>query len=113
MARHVQKQAVLLAQIESLNRGVQSRDPKEFDVPATVRYLYHYAGWAQLSPSSELRDWKPIGVVAAIISGSSPLVTLAQVVAPALAAGNPVCLKPPKCSPLPALLFASIAVQAG
>ena len=109
----MQKHAVLLAQIESLNRGVQSRDPKEFDVPATVRYLYHYAGWAQLLPSSELRDWKPVGVVAAVLSGSSPLVTLAQVVAPALAAGNTVCLKPPKSSPLPALLFASIAVQAG
>lgn len=113
LARHVQKHAVLLAQIESLNRGVQFRDPRDFDVPATVRYLYHYAGWAQLLPSSELRDWKPIGVVAAVISGSSPLVTLAEIVAPALAAGNTVCLKPPKCSPLPALLFASIAVHAG
>jgi aldehyde dehydrogenase (NAD+) len=99
--------------MECLNRGVQIRDPRDFDVPAVVRYLYDYAGWAQLSSSTELRDWKPVGVVAAVIAGSSPLVTLAQIVAPALSAGNTVCLKPPKCSPLPALLFANIATQAG
>jgi aldehyde dehydrogenase (NAD+) len=97
--------------MESLNRSVQCRDPREFDVPAVVRYLYHYAGWAQLS-SSELRDWKPMGVVAGVMSGVSPLITLAHIVAPAIAAGNTVCLKPPKCSPLPALLFANIAAQA-
>ncbi|XP_021913051.1 aldehyde dehydrogenase family 16 member A1-like isoform X2 [Zootermopsis nevadensis] len=113
LARHMQKHATLLAQMESLNRGVQSCDPREFDVPAVVRYLYYYAGWAQLSSSSELRDWKPVGVVAGIMSAVSPLITLAQIVAPALAAGNTVCLKPPKGSPLPALLFANIAMQAG
>lgn len=112
LARHVQKHAALLTQMESLNRGVQSRDPREFDVPAVVRCLYYHAGWAQLSSSSELRDWKPF-VVAGVMSGLSPLITLAQIVGPALATGNTVCLKPPKGSPLPALLFANIASQAG
>ncbi|KAJ9583592.1 hypothetical protein L9F63_022065, partial [Diploptera punctata] len=111
--RHLQKHSATLAQIESLNRGVQNRDPKEFDVPILVRYFYHYAGWAQHSSSTELRDWKPLGVVAAVLSSSSPLAALGFIIAPALAAGNTICLKPSQRSPLPALLFASIASQAG
>ena len=98
--------------MESLNRGVQNRDPKEFDIPAMVRCFYHYAGWAQLS-GVELADWKPLGVVAGVLSSMTPLAILGFMIAPALAAGNTICLKPSQHFPLPALLFASIASQAG
>nr|CAD7197749.1 unnamed protein product [Timema douglasi] len=58
LARHLQKNVSLLVQVECLNRGVQTRDPREFDVPAAVRHFYHYAGWAQLI-HSDLKGWEP------------------------------------------------------
>ncbi|CAG2068090.1 unnamed protein product, partial [Timema podura] len=60
LARHLQKNVSLLVQVESLNRGVQTSDPREFDVPAAVRHFYHYAGWAQLV-HSDLEGWEPRG----------------------------------------------------
>nr|CAD7463743.1 unnamed protein product [Timema tahoe] len=112
LARHLQKNVSLLVQVESLNRGVQTSDPREFDVPAAVRHFYHYAGWAQLV-HSDLEGWEPRGVVAGILSSCCPLAMLAWIIAPALAAGNTVCLRPSKQTPLPAMLLAHIAIEAG
>nr|CAD7392135.1 unnamed protein product [Timema cristinae] len=112
LARHLQKNVSLLVQVESLNRGVQTSDPREFDVPAAVRHFYHYAGWAQLI-HSDLKGWEPQGVVVGILSSCCPLAMLAWIIAPALAAGNTVCLRPSIKTPLPAMLLAHIAIEAG
>ncbi|XP_063223947.1 putative aldehyde dehydrogenase DhaS [Bacillus rossius redtenbacheri] len=112
IARHLQKHTSLLVQLESLNRGVQTSDPREFDVPAAVRCFYHYAGWAELA-AHDLAGREPVGVVAGVTSWSSPLSLLAWMVAPALAVGNTVCLAPSRHAPLPAFLLAHICAQAG
>jgi aldehyde dehydrogenase (NAD+) len=112
LARAVQRHARLLAVLESLDNGKSIRETRDIDVPLVARHLYHHAGWAQLM-ETELAGYGPVGVVGQIIPWNFPLLMLAWKVAPALAAGNTVVLKPAEFTPLTALAFAELAQEAG
>jgi aldehyde dehydrogenase (NAD+) len=112
LARAVQKHARLLAVLESLDNGKSIRETRDLDVPLVARHFYHHAGWAQLR-DTEFPGYSPVGVVGQIIPWNFPLLMLAWKVAPALAAGNTVVLKPAEFTPLTALCFAELAQQAG
>ncbi len=112
IARHIQKHHRLLAVIESLDNGKPIRESRDVDVPLAARHFYYHAGWAQLM-ESELRDYQPLGVVGQIIPWNFPLLMLAWKIAPALAMGNTVVLKPASYTRLSALLFAEIIAEVG
>ena len=112
IARHVQKHARLVAVLASLDNGKTIRETRDADVPVVIRHLYHYAGWAELM-DEEMRNWKGVGVVGAIVPWNFPLMLLIWKVAPALAMGNTVVLKPATTTRLTALLFAEICAEAG
>jgi aldehyde dehydrogenase (NAD+) len=112
LARAVQKQARLLAVLESLDNGKSIRETRDLDIPLVARHFYHHAGWAQLA-SPEFAGHGPVGVVGQIIPWNFPLLMLAWKIAPALAAGNTVVLKPAEFTPLTALCLAEIAHDAG
>src|SRR6516164_355717 len=112
IARLIQRHSRLFAVIESLDNGKPIRETRDIDVPLVARHFYHHAGWAQLM-ATELADRMPVGVCGQIIPWNFPLLMLAWKVAPALAAGNTVVLKPAEFTPLTALLFAEITQQIG
>ncbi|MBL8132704.1 MAG: aldehyde dehydrogenase family protein [Anaerolineae bacterium] len=112
IARVVQKHARLLAVLEALDNGKSIRETRDLDVPLVVRHFYHHAGWAQLM-DRELHGFQPVGVIGQIIPWNFPLLMLAWKVAPALAMGNTVVIKPAPATSLSALLFAEILVEAG
>jgi aldehyde dehydrogenase (NAD+) len=112
LAREVQKNSRLFAVVESMDNGKSIRETRDLDIPLVARHFYHHAGWAQLF-ESEFDGYTAVGVVGQIIPWNFPLLMLAWKVAPALAAGNTVVLKPAEFTPLTALLFAEIAAQAG
>ncbi len=112
IARHVQKHARLLAVLESLDNGKSFRETRDSDVPLVARHFYHYAGWAQLM-DTEMKGWKPVGVVGEIVPWNFPIMLLAWKVCPALAMGNTVIVKPASYTRLSALLFAEICAEAG
>ena len=112
IARNVQKHARLLAVLESLDNGKPIREARDIDVPLVARHFYHHAGWAQLL-NSEFSDYSPLGVVGQVIPWNFPLLMLAWKIAPALATGNTVVIKPAPYTPLTALLFAEIIAEAG
>jgi len=112
LARHVQKHARLLAVLEALDNGKTIRETRDIDVPLVARHFYHHAGWAQLR-DREFPGYEPVGVCGQVIPWNFPLLMLAWKVAPALAAGNTVVLKPAEFTPLTALAFAEIAMEAG
>jgi aldehyde dehydrogenase (NAD+) len=112
LAREVQKHSRLLAVLESLDNGKSIRETRDLDIPLVARHFYHHAGWAQLR-DTEFPGYGPIGVVGQIIPWNFPLLMLAWKIAPALAAGNTVVLKPAEFTPLSALCFADIAKDAG
>jgi len=112
LARHVQKQARLLAVLETLDNGKPIRETRDIDIPLVARHFYHHAGWAQLM-ASEMAGYEPVGVVGQIIPWNFPLLMLAWKIAPALAMGNTVVLKPAEFTPLTALAFAEICREVG
>ena len=112
LAREVQKNSRLLAVVESMDNGKSIRETRDLDIPLVARHFYHHAGWAQLF-ESEFAGYTSVGVVGQIIPWNFPLLMLAWKIAPALAAGNTVILKPAEFTPLTALLFAEIAASAG
>jgi len=112
LARMVQKHARLFAVLETLDNGKPIRETRDVDVPLVARHFYHHAGWAQLA-DTEFAGYGPVGVVGQIIPWNFPLLMLSWKVAPALAAGNTVVLKPAEYTSLTALLFAEFAHQAG
>jgi aldehyde dehydrogenase (NAD+) len=112
LAREVQKHSRLLAVLESLDNGKTIRETRDLDIPLVARHFYHHAGWAQLL-ETEFPGYGPVGVVGQIIPWNFPLLMVAWKVAPALAAGNTVVLKPAEFTPLTALCFAEIASHAG
>lgn len=112
LARLVQKQSRLFAVLETLDNGKPIREARDIDVPLVARHFYYHAGLAQLLPS-EHPDLSPLGVCGAVIPWNFPLLMLAWKVAPALAAGNTIVLKPAEFTPLTALLFAELSAQAG
>ncbi len=112
VARHVQKHSRLLAVLESLDNGKPIRETRDIDIPLVARHFYHHAGWAQLMDSS-FEGYGPVGVCGQIIPWNFPLLMLAWKIAPALAAGNTVVLKPAEFTPLTALLFAELTLEVG
>ncbi len=112
LARAVQKHARLLAVLETMDNGKPIRETRDLDIPLVARHFYHHAGWAQLL-GSEFAGYTGAGVCGQIIPWNFPLLMLAWKVAPALAAGCTVVLKPAEFTPLTALCFAEIASEAG
>lgn len=112
LARGVQKHSRLLAVLESLDNGKSIRETRDIDIPLVARHFYHHAGWAQLL-EDEFPGHHGVGVVGQIIPWNFPLLMLAWKVAPALAAGCTIVLKPAEFTPLTALLFCEIARDAG
>jgi aldehyde dehydrogenase (NAD+) len=112
LARLVQKRERFLAVLESMDNGKPIRESRDIDVPLVARHFYHHAGWAELI-DVEFPDHVPLGVCGQIIPWNFPLLMLAWKIAPALAAGNTVVLKPAEFTPLTALAFAEICHEAG
>lgn len=112
MARQVQKHSRLFAVLETLDNGKPIRETRDIDIPLVARHFYYHAGWAQLM-ESELAGYEPVGVVGQIIPWNFPLLMLAWKIAPALAMGNTVVLKPAEFTSLTALLFAEICQNIG
>ncbi len=112
MARHVQKRERFLSVLESLDNGKPIRESRDIDIPLAARHFYHHAGWAELI-EGEFPRHGPIGVCGQIIPWNFPLLMLAWKIAPALAAGNTVVLKPAEFTPLTALAFAEICREIG
>ncbi|MDQ3460017.1 MAG: aldehyde dehydrogenase family protein [Deinococcota bacterium] len=112
LARQVQKHSRLFAVLESLDNGKTIRETRDLDIPLVARHFYHHAGWAQLM-ESEFAGFEPVGVAGQIIPWNFPLLMLAWKVAPALAMGNSVVLKPAEFTSLTALLFAEITQEVG
>lgn len=112
LARNIQKHHRLLAVLESLDNGKPIRESRDIDVPLLARHFYYHAGWSQLM-DHELSDYQPVGVIGQIIPWNFPLLMLAWKIAPAIAMGNTVVLKPASYTRLTALLFAEIVAEAG
>ncbi|KAJ54987.1 aldehyde dehydrogenase [Actibacterium mucosum KCTC 23349] len=112
IARLIQKHSRLFAVLETLDNGKPIRESRDIDIPLVHRHFYYHAGLAQLM-NDELPGMAPHGVCGQIIPWNFPLLMLAWKVAPALAAGNTVVLKPAEYTSLTALLFADICQQAG
>ncbi|MBF6613565.1 MAG: aldehyde dehydrogenase family protein [Chloroflexi bacterium] len=112
IARQIQKHSRLLAVLESMDNGKTIRETRDIDVPLVARHFYYHAGWAQLM-SSELPCMSPVGVVGQIIPWNFPMLMLSWKIAPALAMGNTVVLKPASYTPLTALAFAEICREVG
>ena len=112
LARHVQKHARLFAVLEALDNGKPIRETRDLDIPLVARHFYHHAGWAELA-DTELAGYEPVGVCGQIIPWNFPLLMLAWKIAPALATGCAVVLKPAEYTPLTALLFAEICQDVG
>ena len=110
LARAVQRHSRRLAVLETLDNGKPIRESRDIDIPLVARHFYHHAGWAQLL-EAEFPGCEPCGVVGQIIPWNFPLLMLAWKIAPALAAGNTVVLKPAEFTPLTALAFADICME--
>ncbi|MGC1435729.1 MAG: aldehyde dehydrogenase family protein, partial [Terriglobales bacterium] len=107
LARQVQKHSRRLAVLETMDNGKPIRESRDLDIPLVARHFYYHAGWAQLL-QQEFPDYVACGVVGQIIPWNFPLLMLAWKIAPALATGNTVVLKPAEFTPLTALAFAEI-----
>ncbi|UGY01233.1 aldehyde dehydrogenase family protein [Bradyrhizobium quebecense] len=112
LARMLQRHARLFAVLEAIDNGKPIRETRDLDVPLAARHFLYHAGWAQLQ-DREFADQVPIGVIGQIIPWNFPLLMLAWKIAPALAAGNTVVLKPAEFTSLTALLFAELSAEAG
>jgi len=112
IARQIQKHSRLFAVLETMDNGKPIRESRDIDIPLVARHFYHHAGWAQLL-EQEFPEYVACGVVGQIIPWNFPLLMLAWKIAPALATGNTVVLKPAEFTPLTALLFAEICQEVG
>ena len=112
LARMLQRHARLFAVLEAIDNGKPIRETRDLDVPLAARHFLYHAGWAQLQ-DREFADHVPVGVIGQIIPWNFPLLMLAWKIAPALATGNTVVLKPAEFTSLTALLFAELAAEAG
>jgi aldehyde dehydrogenase (NAD+) len=112
LARQIQKNARLFAVLETLDNGKPIRETRDLDIPLVARHFYHHAGWAQLMETA-LPGQVPVGVAGQIIPWNFPLLMLAWKIAPALAMGNTVVLKPAEFTPVTAALFAEVCHDSG
>ncbi|ADB30486.1 Aldehyde Dehydrogenase [Kribbella flavida DSM 17836] len=113
IARLIQERSRELAVLESLDNGKPIRESRDVDLPLVAAHFFYYAGWAdKLEYAGAGQNPRPIGVAGQVIPWNFPLLMLAWKIAPALAAGNTVVLKPAETTPLTALAFAEICQQA-
>jgi aldehyde dehydrogenase (NAD+) len=112
LARQIQKHSRRLAVLETMDNGKPIRESRDIDIPLVARHFYYHAGWAQLL-KQEFPGHTACGVVGQIIPWNFPLLMLAWKIAPALATGNTVVLKPAEFTPLTALAFAEISREIG
>jgi len=112
LARLLQKHSRLFAVLETLDNGKPIRESRDIDIPLVARHFYYHAGMAQLM-ESEMPDVEPLGVCGQIIPWNFPLLMLSWKIAPAIAMGNTVVLKPAEYTSLTALLFGKICREAG
>ncbi len=113
IARIIQERSRELAVLESLDNGKPIRESRDVDLPLAAAHFFYYAGWAdKLSYAGFGPDPKPLGVAGQVIPWNFPMLMLAWKIAPALATGNTVVLKPAETTPLSALFFAEICRQA-
>src|SRR5580765_870829 len=112
LARQVQKQSRLFAVLESLDNGKPIRESRDIDIPLVARHFYHHAGWAQLL-KQEFSGYEACGVVGQVIPWNFPLLMLAWKIAPAMATGNTIVLKPAEFTPITSLAFAEICQEIG
>ena len=112
IARRLQRESRLFSVLETLDNGKPIREARDIDIPLVARHFYHHAGWAQLL-EREMPGHVPVGIVGQIIPWNFPLLMLAWKVAPALAAGNTVVLKPAEFTSLTALAFAELTSAVG
>ena len=113
IARILQERSREFAVLESVNGGKPIKESRDVDLPLSAAHFFYYAGWAdKLEYAFPNRQPKPIGVAGQIIPWNFPLLMLAWKIAPALAAGNTVVLKPAETTPLSALLFCDVLRQA-
>ena len=113
IARMVQERARELAVVETLDGGKPIRESRDFDIPVVGNHFFYYAGWAdKLEYAFPNRNARPLGVAGQIIPWNFPLLMAAWKIAPALATGNTVVLKPAETTPLTALLLAEIIQEA-
>ncbi|MGA9572679.1 MAG: aldehyde dehydrogenase family protein [Lysobacterales bacterium] len=112
IARQVQKHSRLLAVLETLDNGKPIRESRDIDIPLVARHFYYHAGWAQVM-EREMPGFQPLGVVGQIIPWNFPLLMAAWKVAPALAMGNTVVLKPAEYTSSTAVLLAQICDEVG
>ena len=112
IARHLQKNSRLFSVLESMDNGKPIRESRDVDVPLVARHFYYHAGWAQVM-HEQMPGYRPIGVVGQIIPWNFPLLMLAWKVAPALAMGNTVVLKPAEFTSSTAVLFADMCREIG
>jgi aldehyde dehydrogenase (NAD+) len=114
IARILQERARELAVLESLDNGKPIRESRDVDIPLVAAWFFYYAGWAdKLDHAGFGPSPRPLGVAGQVIPWNFPLLMLSWKIAPALAAGNTIVLKPAETTPLTALLFAEICQQAG
>ena len=114
LARILQERAREFAVLETMNNGKPIRETRDFDIPVSVAHFFYHAGWAdKLEFAGYGSHPQPLGVVGQIIPWNFPMMMLAWKIAPALACGNTVVLKPAETTPLTALLFADVVQQAG
>src|SRR4051812_17373622 len=111
IARIIQERSRELAVLESIDNGKPIRESRDVDIPLVAAHFFYYAGWADKLEYA-VRDPRPIGVAGQILPGNFPLLRLAGKIAPALAGGTTVVLKPAETTPLTALAFAEICRQA-
>ncbi|KAB2716329.1 aldehyde dehydrogenase family protein [Brucella intermedia] len=112
IARHIQKRERFLAVLETMDNGKSIRETRDIDIPLAARHFYHHAGWAEMV-EDEFKGFSPVGVCGQVIPWNFPLLMLAWKIAPALAAGNTVVLKPADLTPLSAIAFAEICHEVG
>ncbi len=112
IARHVQKHARFLSVLETIDNGKSIRETRDIDIPLVARHFYHHAGWAELR-DTEFPGYEAVGVCGQVIPWNFPLLMLAWKIAPALAAGCTIILKPAEHTPLTAIAFAEICAEAG
>jgi aldehyde dehydrogenase (NAD+) len=113
ISRLIQERARELAVVETMDGGKPIKESRDVDIPLAAAHFFYYAGWAdKLEWAFPNRKQRPLGVAGQIIPWNFPLLMLAWKIAPALAAGNTVVLKPAETTPLSALLFAEICQQA-
>jgi aldehyde dehydrogenase (NAD+) len=113
IARIIQERARELAVLESIDNGKPIRESRDVDIPLVAAHFFYYAGWAdKLEHAGFGPDPHPIGVAGQVIPWNFPMLMLAWKIAPALAGGNTVVLKPAETTPLTALAFADICQQA-